>query len=307
MIQGMPQEALDTSLSQYSEPNTVLVNNSDYCLPMQFDEDMAQNMEATLLNMEQIDAPVTHRFAPNIYIREVSMEAGAFVMGHYHKTKHLNIMIKGRIKFLGADGLWVEMKAPQTFVSEKGRKVAFVYEDTIWQNVFSTSETDTEKLEKMYLKKSITWDEHKKSSDMLLGFDNADDTVDYYRAIAEFGLTHEKVQELTNNEDDQIPFPDGSYNVTVADSLIEGKGMFATKTFKEGERIAVARIGVNRTPAGRYINHSRIPNAYPVVQGDNAYIVANRHIAGCKGGSLGEEITIDYRQSLSMGAECQDS
>ena len=118
---------------------------------------------------------------------------------------------------------------------------------------------------------------------MLLGFDNADDTVDYYRAIAEFGLTHEKVQELTNNEDDQIPFPDGSYNVTVADSLIEGKGMFATKTFKEGERIAVARIGVNRTPAGRYINHSRIPNAYPVVQGDNAYIVANRHIAGCKG------------------------
>jgi len=307
MIQNLPQSALDTSLAQYNKHTTVLVNNSDYCLPMQFDENTAQDMEATLLNMEQIDAPVTHRFAPNIYIREVSMEAGAFVMGHYHKTKHLNIMLKGKIKFLGADGLWVEMSAPQTFVAEEGRKVAFVYEDTIWQNVFSTDETDTDKLEKMYLRKSTTWDEYKNASDMLLGFDGANDTVDYYKAIAEFGLTHEKVQELTNNQDDQIPFPHGSYNVTVSDSKIEGKGMFATKTFKEGERIAVARIGANRTPAGRYINHSMTPNSYPVTQGDSAYIVANREIKGCKGGSLGEEITIDYRQSLSQGAECQAS
>lgn len=307
MIQNLPQSALDTSLCQYDKPTTILVDNSDYCLPMQFDEGTAQNMEATLLNMEQIDAPVTHRFAPNIYIREVSMEAGAFVMGHYHKTKHLNIMLKGRIKFLGADNVWVEMSAPQTFVAEEGRKVAFVYEDTIWQNVFSTDETDTDKLEEMYLRKSNTWDEYKNASDMLLGFDKANDTVDYYRAIAEFGLTHEKVQELTNNTDDQIPFPHGSYNVTVSKSKIEGKGMFATAPFKEGERIAVARIGANRTPAGRYINHSQTPNAYPVTQGDKAYIVANQYIKGCKGGSLGDEITIDYRQSLSQGAECQDS
>ena len=308
MIQNLPQSALDTSLAQYQQPCTTIVDNADDCLPAQFDEATAQGMEAMLLKMDQIDAPVTHRFAPNIYIREVAMPAGAFVMGHYHKTKHLNIMLKGRISFLGSDGNWVEMSAPQTFVAEEGRKVAFVYEDTVWQNVFSTTETNTEKLEETYLRKSTTWDEYKEAHDNLLFFDYAEDTTDYYKAIAEFGFTHEQVQELTKDEDDQAPFPHGSYNVTVADSTIEGKGMFATATFNKGDEIAVARLGDKRTPAGRYINHSKTPNAYPLVIGNDAYIIAHRRIEGCKGGSLGEEITIDYRQALSLEAKkCQVS
>lgn len=305
MIQGLKVEDLDASVAQHKAPLTIVVDNIDDCLPNQIDEGLAQHIETEVLKMEQIDAPVTHRFAPNIYIREVSMPAGAFVMGHYHKTRHLNIMLKGKIKFLGTDGVWVEMTAPQTFVSDEGRKVAFVYEDTIWQNVFSTDETDTDKLEAMYLRKSNTWDKYKSTKELLLGFDNADDTVDYYKAIAEFGLTHERVQELTNNTDDQIPFPDGSYTVSVSKSTIEGKGMFATAPFNKGDKIAVARVGDKRTPAGRYVNHSKTPNSYYKFYGEDIYLMANRSIKGCVGGSLGEELTVDYRQALSLGVGCQ--
>jgi len=305
MIQNLPSDALDTSLAEYKAPCTLVVNNVDGCLPSQFEEHTAQSMEAMILKMDQIDAPVAHRFAPDIYIREVSLPAGAFVMGHYHKTKHLNIMLKGRIKFLGADSNWVEMTAPQTFVAEEGRKVAFVYEDTIWQNVFATSETDTEKLEEMLLRKSATWEEYLEANENLLTFDYAEDTADYYLAIAEFGLTHSQVLEMTTNTEDQIPFPYGSYNVQVSDSKIEGKGMFATASFKTGDVIAIARVGEKRTPAGRYVNHSCKPNSIYMVDGENINLVANQDIQGCKGGSLGDELTVDYRQALSLEASCQ--
>jgi hypothetical protein len=306
VIQGLEIESLDTSMAQYNKPCTVIVDNTNDCLPSQFKESVAQDMESALLEMEQINAPVTHRFAPNIYIREVALPAGAFVMGHYHKTRHLNIMLKGKIKFLGSDGVWVEMSAPQTFVSDEGRKVAFVYEDTIWQNVFSTDETDTDKLEDMYLRKSTTWDEYKNANDKMLELDNVDDISDYYKAIAEFGFTHERVQELTNDTKDQIPFPYGSYNVTISDSKIEGKGMFATAPFKKNDQIAVARVGDNRTPAGRYVNHAKNPNSFYKIEGNDIYLVAGCDIQGCVGGSLGDELTVDYRQALSLEASCRE-
>ena len=87
----------------------------------------------------------------------------------------------------------------------------------------------------------------------------------------------------------------------VAASKIDGKGVFATGDIIEGEVIAPARIANKRTPAGRFTNHAKNPNAMMILL-DNGDInlVAKRAISGCKGGNLGEEITIDYRQALSL-------
>ena len=270
-------------------------------LPTQIEESKIQLLEQAMLQEEQVDCPVTHKFGPGIYIREVFLPAGAYVVGHHHNDEHLNIMLTGRLKFFGKDGKWEELKAPQTFTSPAGRKVAFVYEDTIWQNIYATDKKDGEEIENEILTKSITWEEAKKYNNLQLTFDHSEDFKDYYQAIKEFGLDHQTVRDISLNEDDQINFPYGSYSVQVSKSTIEGKGLFATGAFEEGDIIAPARLDNMRTPAGRFINHSKKPNAFFVSDDNNdIYVVAGKNIAGCKGGVLGEEITVDYRQALNL-------
>lgn len=264
-----------------------------------FTESDIQKLEAAFLDLPQADCPITHRFAPGIYIREVRMPAGSYVIGHHHTTDHLNIMLSGHLTILNEDGTKTDLKAPQTFIAPSGRKIAYIHEDVIWQNVFATDERDVETLESMFLDKSEAWLEAHKFNQMLLSFDHSEDVADFYAAIESFGFDAETVRAISENEDDQVDFPHGEYKISVGDSKIEGRGLFATGNIPQFEVIAPALIDGKRTPAGRYTNHAKNPNAimFRMENGD-IYLVALRYIAGCKGGNLGEEITVDYRQAL---------
>jgi hypothetical protein len=266
-----------------------------------FNEAAVQKLEAAFLDLPQSDCPITHRFAPGIYIREVKMPAGSYVIGHHHKTPHLNIMLSGRLTIINDDGSKTEMSAPQTFIANTGRKIAYIHEDVIWQNVFATEERDVSKLEDMFLEKSDAWLEAQKFNQMLLSFDHSEDVADFYATIEQFGFDPEMVRSISEDESDQIPFPHGEYKVAVGDSKIEGRGLFATGGIPQFEVIAPALIDAKRTPAGRFTNHSKNPNAFMFRMEDGTiYLVALRDIAGCKGGNLGEEITVDYRQALAV-------
>ncbi len=95
-----------------------------------------------------IECPVTHYFAPGIYMRELFMPAGSIIIGKIHRTEHLNIVEKGRLHLLNEDGTVEEIIAPKTFVSKAGvQKAARVYEDTVWKTVHPTDETDIATLE----------------------------------------------------------------------------------------------------------------------------------------------------------------
>jgi hypothetical protein len=222
-------------------------------------KEKVQVLETTFLKQPQVDCPVVHRFGPNIYIREVTIPAGSLSIGHYQKTTHLNNMLTGRVTIINEDGSHTELVAPQTFVSKPGRKIGYIHETIVWQNIYSTNETDVEKLEAMFLDKSQTWQEHQKNQQLLLSFDHSEDIADYYVAIAEYGFDQETVQQQVQNLDDQCDFPLGGYKVMVAPSKIDGKGLFATGNFKINEIIAPARINGLRTPAGRFTNHSKNP------------------------------------------------
>jgi hypothetical protein len=264
-------------------------------------EEKVQQLEAEFLKHEQVDCPVVHRFGPNIYIREVTIPAGTLSIGHYQKTEHLNIMISGRVTMVNEDGSKNELIAPQVFVSKPGRKIGYIHEKMVWQNVYATLETDVEKLESMFLEKSITWQENQKAQNLLLTLDHSSDVADYYLAIAEYGFDHETVRKQTENMDDQISMPFGNYKMMIANSRIDGKGVFATGNIAQGEIIAPARIDGKRTPVGRYTNHAKNANGIMVLRDNgNIDLVANKAINGCQGGNLGEEITIDYRQALNL-------
>lgn len=257
-------------------------------------------VEREFLAQKQVDCPVTHRFGPGVYIREVLLPAGAYIVGHRHKTPHLNIMLTGRLGLLNDDGSETILEAPQTFVAQPGRKVAYIYEDVIWQNVHATNETDVEKLEDMFLDKSPAYLEHMAALARPSG-NYSEDNEDFEAALADLGLNALTVRQISENLDDQTPFPQGDYKVAVGPSPIEGKGLFATGAIAANELIAPARIAGLRTPAGRYTNHSRTPNAEMVLaDSGDIYLFSLRPIHGCRGGELGEEITIDYRQTLRL-------
>ena len=257
-------------------------------------------VETLMLSHEQVQAPVIHRFGPGIYIRELFLGAGTIAIGHSQKREHMNVMLKGRVTIVNEDGTMQQLVAPAVFVGKPGRKIGYIHEDMVWQNIYATDETDVEKLEEMLLDKSDAW----KSDAALRCAEVLQielDRKDYYDVLEEFGIPHEVAVQQSINSDDQVGFPFGGYKVSVGRSMIDGVGLFATADIDAGELIAPARINGMRTPAGSKTNHAAIPNAEFVMRSNGDIdLVATRRIDGCKGGQQGQEITVDYRQALSL-------
>lgn len=258
--------------------------------------------EAQLLTLPQVECPVVHHFGPGIYIREVTLPAGTLAIGHAQRFEHLNIMLTGAVSMVGDDGNLKVLRAPLIFVGKPGRKVGVVLETCTWQNVYATEEKDIDKLEAMYLDKSETWQAHAEASSRIEQASRDGDRDDFLRVISMAGFTEEQVRQQSEFDGDQVPMPDGfGVKVTIRNSNIEGRGVFLSCQAEGGEVIAPARIGGMRTPVGRFTNHSMTPNA-KFIKDDagDVWLVAIRRIAGCQGGSQGEEVTVDYRQALSI-------
>lgn len=121
-------------------------------------------LEARLLasGFDSMDLPVEHRFAPDIYIRELFMPAGLIVIGHAHLTSHFNIVLSGEAAVIMNGELRV-IRGPSTIVSDAGiRKVLHIREDMIWQTVHSNPEniTNVPTLEDMFVTKSEAFLRH---------------------------------------------------------------------------------------------------------------------------------------------------
>lgn len=259
-------------------------------------------LEREMLQMPQADAPVIHRFGPGIYIREVLLPAGTLAIGHAQRFEHTNLMITGVVAMLGDDGAVTVLRAPLFFIGKPGRKVGYVIEDTVWQNIYATDERDIDKLEEMFLDKSSQWLDDNAAKIQADRLQNHWVRNDFLEVISTAGFSPEVVRRQSENTDDLVPMPPGFDGaVAVRPSTIEGMGVFASYPFEPGHAIGPASIDGKRTPLGRYVNHHPFPNA--VVTKDekgDVWAVAVRPISGCLGGSQGEEITFDYRQVLAM-------
>jgi len=273
-----------------------------------FDKEV-EKLEEIFLQLSQVECPVNHHFGPGIYIREVIVPAGSFAIGHKQKKPHLNIFLKGKVKILKEDGTTEILEAPQLFVGQPGRKIGYVLEDMVWLNVYATEERDIEKLEDEFLEKSEVFKKYSNNySTAQLKLPYVGD-LGYAKMLEDLGVTEELVRQQSENTEDLIPFPLGTIGVQVAPSPVEGKGLFAVNKFKSGDLIVPAKIGDKRTPAGRYTNHSDDPNAIMVAIGNDVYLQAVKDIRGQCGGQLGEEILVDYRQSVALirGLLCPES
>ena len=117
-------------------------------------KDIATLVKATE-GMPQLEAPVTHNFEPGKYIRKILMSKDTLVIGKIHKTKHINIISKGRCTVV-TPLRRLEITAPFTFESFEGeQKVVLLHEDTEWTTIHETDETDLVKLEEECITKEF--------------------------------------------------------------------------------------------------------------------------------------------------------
>lgn len=119
------------------------------------DHSLADEAERRLLgNHVPVECPLRHLFAPGVYVREVTMPEGAFIIGHAHKTEHFNFVLSGRARVL-IDGAVREISAGEVFVSKPGvRKMLLILETMRFATVHPTEETDIAKLEDIHIVKS---------------------------------------------------------------------------------------------------------------------------------------------------------
>ena len=264
-----------------------------------------ERAESHMFALPQVECPVVHKFAPGLYIREIHLPAGSIVIGNVQKTSHLNLFLQGKVQML-KEGLATELlTAPMQFVSPPGRKVGYIVEDVVWQNVYATEETDISKLEEMFFETSETARAYHDWRLAAMRDFHDEDRADYAEKMTALGLTEEVIQLEVQNPDTLCDFPSEIFGsittlcAQVADSPIHGKGFFATSLIRAGEFIAVAALAGKRTPAGRYTNHAKNPSAVLQAYDERTTILVALHdIGGRRGGNLGDEITIDYLETL---------
>jgi hypothetical protein len=110
----------------YGDPTDVL----NLC-----DEEMAK--------YPQIECPVTHRFTPGLYIREIHMPANSIITSLLHLTTHPYVVTKGEFSVWYHDKPTQRIRAPYTGVTNAGtRRLLFIHEDTDWMTFHVTDKTD---------------------------------------------------------------------------------------------------------------------------------------------------------------------
>jgi hypothetical protein len=253
-------------------------------------------IEEKMLAMPQADCPLMHKFDSGHYIREVRIPAGAIAIGHHQNFEHINIFIEGKVLMLNDDGTTTLLEAPMTFIGKPGRKIGFIVEDVLWQNVYKTDIQDIMLLEQTLLTKTQNSLEHAAHKFAMLSMAVREDQDDYVEMIAKIGYTEDQVQVEVQNLDDQIPLPYGEYKVTMGLSAIHGHGIFATSNIAKDELVGPARIDDKRTPLGRYTNHAKYPNCRMEIHDNIVYLVANYNLVGATGGQPGQELTVNYTE-----------
>ena len=96
------------------------------------------------------DFPIKHNFSDQLYMREMKMKAGTFVVSAMHHTDHFWFLMTGKI-LVTTDGETIEHIAPCFEKSIKGAKrLIACTEDCVFINVHKnpSNTQDLEKIEK---------------------------------------------------------------------------------------------------------------------------------------------------------------
>jgi hypothetical protein len=134
--------------------NEIQLNKEKELIAKEF-IDKVTNLETFLLNsdlpgIEKFENgisesfPLTHSFSDGVYVREMFIPAGSFMIGKIHKFSHTVFLLKGKILVATENGV-VCHTAPCYISSPAGvKRAVHTLEDTIWVNVHANPENTTD-------------------------------------------------------------------------------------------------------------------------------------------------------------------
>lgn len=98
-------------------------------------------LEAMMLaGFISVDCPVTHLFAPGMYIRTIKMKKGMTITSLIHKTIHPYFIMQGKVAVFSEVGGGEIIKAPYNAITYCGtRRILKILEETIWSTVHLTN------------------------------------------------------------------------------------------------------------------------------------------------------------------------
>ena len=110
-------------------------------------EDVLNMCDVELMKLPPVECPLTHRFTPGMYIREIFMPKGSIVTSLLHLTTHPFFILKGDVNVY-YPGLPVERYiAPYTGITKAGtRRLLYNNEDTVWITCHITDLTDPDEI-----------------------------------------------------------------------------------------------------------------------------------------------------------------
>jgi len=89
-----------------------------------------------------MEIPVTHRFAPGLYAREMVMPKFSIAVSKIHRTEHFYVVSSGKLAVFDGES-WTVIVAPFTGTTKPGtRRVGIALEDTVWTTFHPTELTD---------------------------------------------------------------------------------------------------------------------------------------------------------------------
>lgn len=115
-----------------------------------------ERVESFLLQFPQIDVKTEHRFAPGIYIRQITIPAGVIATGAACKFDHFSVMVRGHMHVL-ADEAVRDLSGYHEWTAKGGvKRVGIALEETVWFTVHPNpdDETNLDVLEARYWEQS---------------------------------------------------------------------------------------------------------------------------------------------------------
>ena len=105
------------------------------------------DLEVDMLQEEQVDIPVEHRFSGGIYAREITIPKGTLLTGRIHKFDHFDIMLSGDVTVSTDNGEVKRLTGLNIMEGSAGKKRAgFAHEDTHWITFHSIEERNPEEM-----------------------------------------------------------------------------------------------------------------------------------------------------------------
>lgn len=96
-------------------------------------------LEAIMLGNDPVDCPLTHRFIPGFYIREILMPANTWVTSMKHLTCHPFFVLQGKVSVFSDNDGSQFIESPYSGVTYPNtRRVLYIHENCVWTTIHRT-------------------------------------------------------------------------------------------------------------------------------------------------------------------------